>query len=691
MLSWKEKALILEQEFCHDRASQEAFVAAVEQLSRLISFHLGKRKMPTIFVSYAHPAFNEADTQVKEMAEQEAWTRQFIHTMADDFSACGFNVLIDRKDSPVGGNPTRFMKCAIRKSDFILMVCTGLYNLKCSLSTKEHPYYVAYECSKAVKRYLANPQQHIIKPIILSGTYQKSGQFLRKLLPAGQTISIEEFALNGFATDIQQSYIDAMMRIILHMLPEEIRDVIGREAKSIWQRFAAHSESHTKMLKGLKEQDSELATAAKSWPLVQNRLVQANDSPVFGREVDIDAIYNRLHYSQEQFLVISGLGGLGKTLVSQHYMQKFRHHYRMIFGLNGESEEQLVNGLCDIALLLNKSGLLIEELNVGGGPSHQLAKQVIDVLNKQPGWLLVYDHIDDQCLLNQFIPSGHSGHIIVTSHNQHLSATNTLQLAPLNEEPAIKLLTHYSKKNTFAELSGEDKAQLHEVAKYLDYLPLALVQAGGMMALGCSAKEYLSRLKTNHGKLMKLQHDLMKQNQYPYSMLTVWKMGWDNLSAQTKEYFLASSLLDTVNQPRLLFEQYQGDDFDVAVYELRKYSFINFSYCQEQTVYECYRLVQQMVLDNVSMDEKNKVLARLVEVMEKHIGHTADEGKSQDFMPAQQRQTLYNHWNSLQQHASTFKKNELLARPFNPSFFAKPCSDVSNTDLSSVAPNKKGM
>ncbi|KTD56458.1 tetratricopeptide repeat protein [Legionella shakespearei] len=661
MVSWKEKALVLEQEFCHSSGNQDAFVTALTQINKLIAFHLSKRKMPTIFVSYAHPAFNETDTQIKTMAEQEAWTRKAIHTMAHDLSACGFKVLIDRKDSQVGGNPTRFMESAVKKSDFILMVCTGLYNLKCSLSTKEHPYYVAYECAKAIERHLAHPEQNIIKPIMLSGTYQESCQFLRQMLPADQAITTEEFALNGFAADIQQSYIDSMMRVIIQMLPEDIQDVVAQEAKSIWQEFAAHSESHAKVLKGLKEQDSELAAASKSWPLVQNQLIQANDIPLFGREADLDAIYDRLHFSQDPFLVISGLGGMGKTLVTRQYVQKFQHHYRMTFWLNAESEEQLMNGFRDIALQLNQSGLLTEELNVGWGPSHQLAEQVIKVLNKQPGWLLVYDNIEDQSLLKQFLPSGHAGHLIATSHNQHLSATNTLQLDALSDESAVALLVHYSKKNGLAEVSDEDKLHLKELAKYLDYLPLALVQAGGMMAIGYSAKEYLVRLKTNHAKLMKSQHALIRQNKYPHSLLTVWQMGWDTLSAQTKEYLVVSSLLAAENQPRALFEQYKEDDFDAAVHELQKHSFINFSYRNEQTVYNCHRLVQQMVLDNVSEEEKNKILTRLIHTMAKQCEPTEEEKKHQDFMSARQRRfMLLSHWDVLQHHAAALKDKEAV-------------------------------
>ena len=90
------------------------------------------------------------------------------------------------------------------------------------------------------------------------------------------------------------------------------------------------------------------------------------------------------------------------------------------------------------------------------------------VLEKQKGWLLVFDNAEDPKALSAVMPQ-RGGHIIVTSRNKNWDRTVSVDV--FSKEEALCYLQKIS------GVSGQEN-ELKLLADELGYLPLALTQAG---------------------------------------------------------------------------------------------------------------------------------------------------------------------------------------------------------------------
>jgi hypothetical protein len=86
--------------------------------------------------------------------------------------------------------------------------------------------------------------------------------------------------------------------------------------------------------------------------------------------------------------------------------------YAHVFWISGASESDLIRGFKDIADLLD---LMIPEKTPD---PEKVRKAVLAWLNREKGWLLVFDNLDDIKLIPPYLPRINSGgHILITSRD----------------------------------------------------------------------------------------------------------------------------------------------------------------------------------------------------------------------------------------------------------------------------------
>lgn len=179
--------------------------------------------------------------------------------------------------------------------------------------------------------------------------------------------------------------------------------------------------------------------------------------PFVGREDELSALRDRLMSGREGCVpyVLDGPPGIGKTGLVQRYVELFGGDYDLIWWITARTPELAREGLAELA---------------GALPRLPAGDKVAAVLGhlrtSRERWLLIYDDASDLEELNGLIPTGGSGHALVTSRAGDRGAA---RLAPIGEAASVEML-----RARVRDLDPEDAA---EIAALLRGLPLALALA----------------------------------------------------------------------------------------------------------------------------------------------------------------------------------------------------------------------
>ncbi|KIW70533.1 hypothetical protein, variant [Phialophora macrospora] len=188
-------------------------------------------------------------------------------------------------------------------------------------------------------------------------------------------------------------------------------------------------------------------------------------------------------------VVISGLGGQGKSELSLQLAHRVRSSLWGVFWVDVSTQSLAENGFLGIAHLLQTSALTWEEGWQG-------------LANIQRPWMLILDNADDPYIdYHAYLPPGSSGVVVLTSRNAQYKQYATARHVPLEGlsiDEARELLLKA------ADLAFDQRPQLREdarsVATLLHSHPLALIQAGAYVGGGhCTLAEY-PRVYEHHRK-----------------------------------------------------------------------------------------------------------------------------------------------------------------------------------------------
>lgn len=324
---------------------------------------------------------------------------------------------------------------------------------------------------------------------------------------------------------------------------------------------------------------------------------------------------------------LNGLGGIGKTQIALEYAYRHATEYTACFWIEAETRETLLVSFISIADML-----ALPERNTHD--QQQIVRAVIHWLDSHSNWLLIFDNVEDLPLLKHFLPSFHLGSLLLTTRLQALGTTaQPLTVEPMNSEEGTSLLLQrahlLSQGMKDVSLSSADLCAAREIVALVDGLPLALDQAGAYIEeTQHSLQDYLRWFRQRRSAL--LERRGQSDQGHPASVTTTFSLSFQCVEQENplaadvlrvcaflapealpEEFFtegaahLGERLSSIAHDPWLLEE---------AITILRAYSFLH----RDRTTrtLSIHRLVQAVLLDTLSRQEKEQWIKRIIVAMD---------------------------------------------------------------------------
>ena len=182
---------------------------------------------------------------------------------------------------------------------------------------------------------------------------------------------------------------------------------------------------------------------------------------------------------------LSGLGGVGKSVLAREYAWRERESYRGVWWLRAETRETLLDDLIQLGTRFIPG--------LDAVPDREAAAHAtLDFLAQTPTakpWLLVYDNAESPAGIEKLTPRA-GAHVLITSRWQDWHGrASELPLDVFSEEAAIEFLL--AQARGAAERPAETRAAAALLAEDLGRLPLALAIARAhAWSIGWSFAQY---------------------------------------------------------------------------------------------------------------------------------------------------------------------------------------------------------
>jgi tetratricopeptide (TPR) repeat protein len=245
--------------------------------------------------------------------------------------------------------------------------------------------------------------------------------------------------------------------------------------------------------------------------------VPFHPNPFFtGRDLLLVELRTRLTESgvAARRVVLTGLGGVGKTSVAVEYVYRRHADYDLVWWVNGEQPASLVADLAALAVQLDLAADASQEAQVVA---------LRGWLEHHQRWLLMLDNVDDPKAVVELLPRSTTGQVMITSRTevgweQLASVLPVDVLAPA--DAAGLQLTRTGESGLAAE------AVATALAATLGWLPLALEQAGAYVAsTGITLAGYAELFATRGLELLQRGQPLG----YQHTVTTTWSLALQRL------------------------------------------------------------------------------------------------------------------------------------------------------------------
>jgi len=219
---------------------------------------------------------------------------------------------------------------------------------------------------------------------------------------------------------------------------------------------------------------------------------------------------------------IYGLGGVGKTQTAVEYAYRFTAEYEVVWWIRADEPTTLA---VDYAALGSALGLPEKDAS----EQSAIVGAVRRWLNQNGGWLLVFDNAQYPRDVNNYLPQGSTGHVIITSRNSNWRGdVSALSVDLMERKEAVDFLL----KRTNSTKSTDRRAA-SRLAKALGDLPLALEQAGAYIEeTACSISDYLSLFQQH---ALELLGRYPRTGAYKETVATTWSVSFEQVKRESPE------------------------------------------------------------------------------------------------------------------------------------------------------------
>ena len=204
-------------------------------------------------------------------------------------------------------------------------------------------------------------------------------------------------------------------------------------------------------------------------------------------------------------LVISGLGGVGKSELSRKFCEVYDDTYDTILWINSESITSIIQSFQNVYEMVFASD---DEIQT----NETLMIQAVYQFFSESSMLMVFDGVDDYNAITKFLPptsTDSSVYVLATSQNTNLPVGfGSISLSVFEKKQAFDFL-----KTNISETCQYDAESLTSIIDFLQCHPLALQQAVSYIKQNViSAADYVNLLQTNAPDL--LNHPIIDVGQH---------------------------------------------------------------------------------------------------------------------------------------------------------------------------------
>ncbi|KAJ8130114.1 hypothetical protein O1611_g3512 [Lasiodiplodia mahajangana] len=340
---------------------------------------------------------------------------------------------------------------------------------------------------------------------------------------------------------------------------------------------------------------------------------QAND--VFhGREGVLAAIGERLIRKAGARSIPSvalwATAGIGKTQIALEYAYRQRAKgVKAIFWIETEHESEYMKSFTEIAHVLELPGATTSK----GHDTNRLL--VIKWLQEtKVPWLLIFDNVEDQSVLNRLSPSDGPGSIIVTCRSELTAASTAhenLEILPFSISEGGELLL---RELGFPTNSSQDKDLSNELSSLLGGHALTLnVMARNIKARKKGLREFVQMYKDNPRSLHRKPRRILQglPNQYygrDDDLESLWAIPFSELQPDESHVFGILAMCGPNNIPSHLLrakafggDQYDSDEITVGLRGLALCSTNSAG-----TMFSVHRLVQGEFRNYIGLEDQVK-------------------------------------------------------------------------------------